>query len=119
RVADDAAGTTVRCGECGARIAVPADGDRDAGIQPPGAAGRASRHREDDDADDGDRPIARRKKGGNTGVILAIVGGALAFVCLICAGISAVPVVLWWQAPAKVVFKGKEKGEGVVMFKDK
>jgi predicted Zn finger-like uncharacterized protein len=86
RVADDVAGLSIKCRECGARVSVPSDdGYRE-------STSRSKRPRDDDDYDEAPRRKPKKKAGMSAGTILAIIGGVLAFTCLICGGGGAIAV---------------------------
>jgi predicted Zn finger-like uncharacterized protein len=72
RADDEDAGKTVRCAECGERVEV-ADGD------------------------EAPRRKPKKKQKSNLLTILLIVGGALAFSCLVCGGGSALVAWLAWD----------------------
>jgi hypothetical protein len=104
RVADESAGKTVRCAECGAPMLVAvADDGGDAGVT---AAPQAATRRTRDwgDADDEQRSIARPSKKGGVNPVLLIVGGVLALSCVICTGAGGLAGV-WFMArqPARMV----------------
>jgi transcription initiation factor TFIIIB Brf1 subunit/transcription initiation factor TFIIB len=69
RVPDTAAGKTIVCKKCGTKVPI--------------AASQNGKKKKEDDK-------APKKKGGSVGKILLIVGGILAFSCLLCMGVSGI-----------------------------
>jgi predicted Zn finger-like uncharacterized protein len=106
RVADDVAGLSIKCKECGERVSVPSDdGYRE-------SSSRSSVRRDDDDFDDLPRRKSKKKKAGmSAGAILAIIGGVLAFTCLICGGGGAI-AIYWGVGKAGEAIDAPGQGPG-------
>src|SRR5262245_11746914 len=116
RVADEAAGKSIKCKKCGTLVSIPAQGGE---AQAAGAKRRAGQQTDDESGSK-----SRTKKKSGAGKILIIVGGVVVLGCCLCTGAG---VALPFIFPSLQFWKATKDAKGIVVrdtkdkdaFKDK